>query len=379
MKSTSLVWRAKTENGWKFFSVVVGRNGRVRKGVVLVDGEERNYPEGYFAIRYYEGRQTKYKNVGANATEATNECDRAEALAEAKSHAAEAGVTVNEPQQRKAIKAEATRFAKDALNRDALEAAKVNASALKEFQQANPRLTYVDEIDAEAMMTFRQYLKRKGNGPRTISNKYQRLTGFLKFCRIDYRDWRMTPPKFEKKIPNMYSEEEVELLLAACKRDYHRVLIHLLVETGLRDGEVQHLEWNDISLAGKKLKITSKPEYKWKIKDSEEREIPLSDNLIDILKKWRQANPRDVLVLPTTNGNPNDKLLRVLGYIAVRAGIMNATLHRFRRTYATKLHRGGVDPTTLRVLMGHSDLATTMRYLTPATDESVREKINEIF
>ena len=378
MDAVTLVWYARTESGWKRFPVITGRNGRIKKGSVLVDGREHKFPDGHFELRYYENRKTKYRNAGTDATEAVNQCDRLQSLSDAKASAMSAGVTVNEPTTRKTIKAEASRFVKGAEDRGAKEAALVNASAMLEFQLANPKLTYVDEINPDAAMVFRQFLQKKGNGDRTVSNKHQRLTGFLKFCKVDYRAWDMPAPKFEKKLPNVYVQDEIDGMLKACKRNYNRVLIGVLKGAGLRDAELQHLCWTDVSFSESKLRVTSKPEYDWKIKDCEERDIPLTDDLLKELKQWREANPKAKLVLPTANGTPNEKFLRAIKYLAQRANVSNATLHRFRRTYCTNLLRGGMDIRTVMLLMGHSDVESTMRYLTPATDDSVRIKINAI-
>ncbi len=248
MDAVTLVWRAKTPEGWKRFQVVMGRNGRIKKGAVTVDGKERNYAVGYFQLRYYEHRQTKFCSVGTDTTEEVNECNRQQNLSDARTSAEAAGVTVNERTTRKTIKTEASRFDKAAKDRDAMEAAKVNASAMLEFQQDNEKLAYVDEINAAAVMAFRHFLKKKGNSARTISNKYQRITGFLGFCHVDYKSWEMKPPKYEKKLPDVYTKEDIDNLLSACKREYNRVLIHILKGAGLRDGEIQHLQWNDIRL-----------------------------------------------------------------------------------------------------------------------------------
>jgi site-specific recombinase XerD len=50
--------------------------------------------------------------------------------------------------------------------------------------------------------------------------------------------------------------------------------------------------------------------------------------------------------------------------LAKRAGVADAELHSFRRTYATTLLRKGVDIRTVQMLLGHSDIESTMRYLT---------------
>ena len=378
MDIVTLVWRTKTESGWKYFPVLMGRNGRIKKGVVTINGVERSYPDGHFALRYYEGRKTKYRNVGTDATEAVNACDRLQHLSDAKASATSAGVTVNEPTGRKTIRAEAARFVQSAEDRGAMESAEVNESAMAAFQLANPKLIYVDEITPESATSFWRYLKREKKEDRTIYNAHMRLTGFLKFTGVDYKSWGLRAPRFEKKLPNMYTVNEIDRMLASCKRQYNRVLISVLANTGLRDQELMHLCWTDLDFVERKLRVASKPEYKWKVKDFEQRDIPLPAELAKMLKAWRKANPKTKLVLGTSNDRPNTKYLLALKSIAKNAGISGATLHRFRRTYCTTLLRGGLDLRTVQLLMGHSDLASTMRYLTPATGSDVRRKIDSI-
>ena len=47
------------------------------------------------------------------------------------------------------------------------------------------------------------------------------------------------------------------------------------------------------------------------------------------------------------------------------AKVQNATLHKFRHTYATRLLESGCDIVTVQKLMGHSDIETTQQYSTP--------------
>src|SRR6266496_1266129 len=379
MNAVSLIWLAKTESGWKRFPVVMGRNGRIKKGAVLVDGQERTYSDGHFELRYYEGRKAKYKNVGTDATEAVNACDRFQSLLDAKTSAASAGVTVNEPEARKTIKTVVAGWVKDTDERGAAEAAEVNETALLDFQRANPALVYLDEIGPDAAKKYWTWLRKHGLSDRTVYNRHMRLTGFLKFSGVDYRSWNLRAPKYEKKLPDVYDTEEIESLLAACKREYNRLLILILWKTGLRDQELIHLWWSDISFNRRVLRVTGKPVYDWKIKDYEQREIPIPTDLLRSLKAWREVNPKKKLVLGTKNDTRNFKYLPALKVIAKRAGVANATLHRFRRTYCTSVLRGGVDLRTVQALMGHSDLASTMRYLTPASGANVKAQIDAIF
>jgi integrase len=93
------------------------------------------------------------------------------------------------------------------------------------------------------------------------------------------------------------------------------------------------------------------------------------------------------------NGQPDGHMLRTLKRLA-RDGDLYCRncegcngkrrecerwfLHKFRATYATKLLRSGLDLRTVQQMMGHADLASTMRYLRPAENVQTQERINTI-
>jgi site-specific recombinase XerD len=57
--------------------------------------------------------------------------------------------------------------------------------------------------------------------------------------------------------------------------------------------------------------------------------------------------------------------------------VKDATLHKFRHTYATRLLESGADIVTVQKLLGHSDIDTTRQYLNP--DEQLRrEAVNRL-
>jgi integrase len=73
-------------------------------------------------------------------------------------------------------------------------------------------------------------------------------------------------------------------------------------------------------------------------------------------------------VFTNYKGGQITHLLRRLKEIAEKAKVSNATLHKFRHTYATRLLEAGCDIVTLQNLMGHSDIETTRQYLNPHDD-----------
>jgi integrase len=166
----------------------------------------------------------------------------------------------------------------------------------------------------------------------------------------------------------------------------------LATQERIREQELVHLEWADIDWDGKVLRVRNKPQYDFKVKDSEQRDIPIPSDVLSALKKRRKTHGECSLILATSGYLPNHKLLRTLKRLAHRAGLncgkcsgciernecQEWELHRFRRTYATNLLRNDVDIRTVQALMGHADLDSTLRYLTPAASSEIQDKINSI-
>jgi integrase/recombinase XerD len=73
-------------------------------------------------------------------------------------------------------------------------------------------------------------------------------------------------------------------------------------------------------------------------------------------------------VFASRHGNRlgRNEMLRRLKEVAEQARVKHATLHKFRHTYATRPLERGADIVTVQHLLGHSDLDTTRKYLSPA-------------
>jgi hypothetical protein len=66
----SLVRLCKTKGGWKRYDAAFDANGLVKPNKVIEHGREREYPTGRYYLRYYDGRRTKYENVGMDPAKA---------------------------------------------------------------------------------------------------------------------------------------------------------------------------------------------------------------------------------------------------------------------------------------------------------------------
>jgi len=390
-KKVALMWYCRTPKGWRRFPVVMGGNNRIKHGFVLQDGKQVHYPEGRYEIRTYKDRKKVYKRAGDNAADAMAARDREAHLEDAKVSAEAAGVKVIEEAGRMNLRRAALKFEEDALDRGAMEAAEVNRLVMDEFI-AVTGLTFVDEITREQVLRFHKELRKRGLSDRTVHNKHMRLRSFCIFCKLPYKEFMPPTPRFDKTLPPIYTREEIGKILAVAG-EYMKMAIELGLKCGLREQEIMHVEWSDIHWDESILRVASKPRWEFKVKDSEERDIPIPADLLKHLKDYKKKHPESKLILPTKNGLPNKKLLRTLKRLAKNHGLNCGHcegcqsklqecgewfLHKFRYTYCTTMLQSGIDVATVQAYMGHADLETTMRYLRPASAKESQAKVNAI-
>lgn len=180
-------------------------------------------------------------------------------------------------------------------------------------------------------------------------------------------------------MPRFLTESECKKLLQATPERLHPVF-YTFLNTGLRKGELENLMWSDIDLKRRKLIIRHKDDWRPK---SGEREVPLNAGMIQLLKSLKQMNSvgiKSEYVFPHTDGGKlRAKLREKLILIAQKAKIRDLTkLHTLRHTFASQLIMKGVDITTVKNLLGHTDIQTTMIYahLAPEHLSNAVDKLN---
>ena len=391
--TVTLMRRCQTKHGWKYYPVVMGKKGRVKPDYARVNGKAVHFPVGHYELRYYEGRKPRYENVGNNAADALTAMLAKGKMLTAKTAARDAGVTLPEVPGRVYLRRAAGLYVDDRKNQGAKEAARDAQLVTGEFI-ADCGRTFLDEVTKDDILSYHKNLRKQGQTDRTVANKHQRLRSFLRFAGVDVKAVMPAKPRFEKALPTVYTGEQINTLLAATDSDpCMRLAIELGLKCGLRELEIVYLEWPDINWQDKTLRVQGKPSWSFAVKDSEQRDVPIPDDLFARLQNWRKDQGKNRLILGTRRGNPNMHLLRQLKRLVNRAklncGVCEGckssakeckewNLHKLRRTYATKLLRNGIDLRTVQAYMGHADLASTMRYLRPAGSKETQERINAI-
>ena len=399
-RKATLTIRYKTAAGWKRSLAIRSPNGRIKPGFALMEGKAAKVEQYYYEVRYYENRQAQFEAVGKNSSEAETRRRQIENQSTAKAIAESAGLKI-EPQQgiRKTLKDSAQEYIEDAEGRNANEAAIQAREVTAEFIKVTKR-TYLDEVTRNDVLRFHAALRRRGCSDRTVSNKHARLKSWFLFAGLD-RAILPPSPRYEEKLPTVYTPDQISSILGAAD-PYMRIVILLALKCGLRDQEIMHLEWSSVDLDRKVLRVRENPKWGFKVKDSEQRDLPIPSDLLDDLRVYKDTHPKTTLVVGTESDRPNGKLLRSLKRLASRhrlgcghcegcktprgsrqewTGCKAWTLHKFRRTYATRILQAGgegSDVKTVQALMGHADLASTMRYLRPAESDGLQDLINRV-
>jgi integrase len=252
-------------------------------------------------------------------------------------------------------------------------ASQINAEIIEGFKAhrrdswVNPNGAPIDDDDDRTENT------RLGAKSRTVNFELDGVKTMLNLA-ITWGYLKDNPAKLvkplksdDKKPVRFLTIEECTKLLDASDHELRPILFAFL-NTGMRKAELENLQWADIDLTRKKISIRSKADWDPKTSD---REIPLSPDMISLLKELRpkSAKPDSYVFLIKNTTKSHNWIRRELIKTAQIAGIQDLTkVHTLRHTFASQLVMAGVDLTTVSRLMGHTDITTTMIYAHLAPD-----------
>ena len=226
---------------------------------------------------------------------------------------------------------------------------------------------------------------------------------------------RYTKPVRAKDDIKFLTREEQKIFLNQAKRSHNYKQYALILETGLRTGELIGLTWDAIDFEKRTLTVNKTLEYRhkqgcWRAgppKTPESyRTIPLTNRAYEILKalwdnrKHRKTSP---LLLETLEyidrrtGTTSTLVMSNLVFINWRTGepaknssydthlyklcdeaeIKRFSMHTLRHTYATRAIEAGMQPKVLQKLLGHSSIKTTMDRYVHVTTDSMDQAIKQ--
>ena len=217
----------------------------------------------------------------------------------------------------------------------------------------------LDDVRAAHIEEFLVLLRKGGRKESTVANRYRSLRRFFRWCkargfvRLDPTDG-LSEPRVRVEAVMPYTDGEVRRMMLATRqwpalalRD--QAMIALLYNTGMRAGELvtlhpEHIREGAVKVRGKGAK---------------ERWVALEPTTEKLILAWLTGREDRRLVF----GLSVSALDKTLKRLAAAAQVSHVHAHRFRDTFAVRFleNGGGIDD--LQVLLGHSKIETTLRYV----------------
>jgi tyrosine recombinase XerC len=231
----------------------------------------------------------------------------------------------------------------------------------------------LEQINKLYLRDFLRHLHSQGRSNRTLARKTTTMKTFFCWCRqngLIAKDPAETlhSPRFEKKLPHAFSEEEMQELLSIPDLTSkfgirNRAILELMYSCGLRISEVAWAVMTQLDLTTGILRIVGK--------GNKERLVPVGKEAKKALKAYldvrrsfvSDASGNEIFLSKSGKALTPDELREILDrYIRLVARSKGYSPHALRHSFATHLLSRGCDLRAVQEMLGHSNLATTEIY-----------------
>lgn len=243
---------------------------------------------------------------------------------------------------------------------------------LSEFLDAHDLPNLLDAGEKE-LNIYLDYLRRSGKSPATVTRHIATMKRFYQYFFaagevIQNPAASLVGEKAEKKLPQILTSKEVELLLEQpectdAKGYRDRAMLELLYATGIRVTELISLNVSDVSLAVGVIRCRKK---------GKERVIPLYPKAVKALAEYMEfirpqmiATPDEQSLFVNVNGERMTRqgFWKIVKTYQAKAHIeKDITPHTLRHSFAAHLLENGADLRSIQEMLGHSDLSSTQIY-----------------
>ena len=213
--------------------------------------------------------------------------------------------------------------------------------------------------------------------PTTVNARLAGATHLLHWLGHSMPE-HITRPRRGKRLPKILSNEELQRLRAAAGDSEHplaRVLVTLLLDSGIRVSELCRLDDHDLDLGDHSARVVGG-------KGNKDRLVLFTEESAQAIRDWinlrnhRQGSREADVLFVNVHGRrlTSRNVQKLLDRLADEAGIARSRLspHVLRHNFATGLLRRGADLVTIQKLLGHASIATTRIYL-DIEDSTIRE------
>ncbi len=241
---------------------------------------------------------------------------------------------------------------------------------------------HVHEVAADDIRTFLAKLQEKGYTQKSISRKLNSTKTFFRYLKVqelitDDPASLVEHPKFETKPPRILSPIEYRALRDAARDDARiAAIIEVLLQTGIRIGELANLKTDDVfpSQEAKEGHLFVRPQ-----ENRPERTVPLNKAAEAALKRYlevRAKTPNKALFV-TKTGKPLlvRNIRTAIDRYYRKAGIAGAKVNDLRHTWVAHHLSAGASLVLISKIAGHKRLSTTERYLALINSPKGEEKL----
>jgi integrase len=253
-------------------------------------------------------------------------------------------------------------------------------------QLASTRLDRIDEAMIDAYIQERIRTTSRRGKPLSPASVNRELATLRRMLRLAY-DWNVISrvPRIhllrgERNREFVLGHDLEPVYLSALKQPLRDVAM-VLLDTGLRIGEVLKLEWTNVHLEpAKNAKYGYLTVRASDAKNSKSRNIPLTDRASSVLNvQGREASN----VFHRSDDSPLYQTWLNQQHAAVREALKlpdDFVLHSLRHTFGTRLGEAGADAFTIMKLMGHSTVTVSQRYVHPSPEfmESAVSRLEDL-
>ena len=258
------------------------------------------------------------------------------------------------------------------LTDNTLQSYKRDISQYENYIEKN-NLDYAN-VDEDAIKGYLTYLQENGKKTSTVSRNLASIRSFYQYS-VRVKNIKKDPtenvqsPKIEKRIPNVLSTKEVELLLEQpedtdLKGIRDKAMLEFAYATGMRVTEIISLDIKDVNV---------KEGYVICKTGTKQRTIPLGELSVKALKNYIDES-RPYLIKsddePSLFVNINGKRLtrqgfwKIVKFYKEQAHIdKEITPGVLRHSFATHLLQNGADLKAIQTMLGHSDISSTQVYM----------------
>ncbi|MFC2122525.1 tyrosine-type recombinase/integrase [Bacteroidota bacterium] len=187
----------------------------------------------------------------------------------------------------------------------------------------------------------------------------------------------MKPPKVTRKVVSTLSNEEIGAILSTFTTSpsdaRNQTIFMILLDTGLRIGELINLKMDDVHMDEGYLKVMGK--------GKKERIVPIGNNAQRALQRYlfrfrpKPINPVINNAFLSISGQPltENSMKLMFTRLAKRSGVSRFHAHLCRHTFATRFLINGGDVFSLQQILGHSTLEMVRHYVNLASNHIVMQ------